>query len=361
MNEALRPRVAWITHVPAPYRLPIFEELCLNYDLEVIYLTSHSTYREWTTPDFVGYKVSEFPSVKIPGGSFRLFFPKRSARKLIEGFEVIVVGGWDTPVFLYALWVAQRLGKLPVLFYESTLGSRRFRRGPVSWVRNWAFARANRIIVPGQEAKESVMSSVNLSASPVIAFNPIDVDYFDRSTVIDKSPGEGHKYLYVGRFIDLKNVDQLIRAFAKVAREDDTLTIAGYGPNEKDLRSLSAEIAGGRVIFVGRKDFKDLPKLYAEHHTQVLPSKEREVWGMVVVEALCMGLSSVVSSECGILASIKDVPGVYGFDPSNQRSLEEALVAAREEWKGPLDSSQIRSLASPKNFVQTLRDAKVLP
>ena len=351
-------KVLWITHVPAPYRLPIFNELSEQVNLEVMYLQSNSKHRGWTLSEDSGYKAGGFPVIKLFWENYRFLIPRPEASQYLKKFDCIVVGGWDSPVFLYSLWFGNKNKIKTYLFHESTLGSRRFNRGPVSWVRNWAFRAAEKIIVPGIEARDSVAFSVPGLSQPIVAFNPIDVSFFTRFKN-EAGSSNGHKYLYVGRFIRLKNVDGLIRAFSRIANSGDTLTIAGFGEEEENLKKLATQLAPSQINFIGKVEYKDLPALYLTHHTQILPSKEREVWGMVTAEALSMGLHAVVSDQCGILASVADFPGVFGFSPLTQENLEKALVASRSNWRGPLDPKKIQESASPATFVKTLRESAV--
>ena len=344
-------KLIWVTNVPSPYRLPIFEELAKTYDLDVFYLQANDVDRGWVID-----RTSSYRSFQLPVWRIRIFGRKTevlrgSARDTLKKYDCIVVGGWDSIAYLQLIRWASKNSKLH-LFYESTLSSHRFKKGPIAWLRKKALSSASEVITPGIESTEAVKIATQGKTIVRQSFNPIDVEFF-KPTQENKNSAQGHKFLYVGRFIPLKNIDALILAFDKIASEQDTLTIVGYGDEIDNLKSLAAKVKNHKQIFFEPKvEYSNLPALYSRHHTQVLPSKEKEVWGMVVAEALSMGLHSVVSSQCGILASLSEVPGVFGFDPALEGDLQAALMSSKKQWAGTLAGSEIRSLANPTKFVR---------
>ena len=90
---------------------------------------------------------------------------------------------------------------------------------------------------------------------------------------------------------------ELIRAFERLGREvpGATLTVVGaQGELEGDVRELAARVPG--VRYVGFAQGDGLAALYAAADVLVLPAL-REVWGLVVNEALAHGLFVIASDE----------------------------------------------------------------
>lgn len=346
-------KLVWVTEVPSPYRLPIFEELAKIYDLDVCYLKANDIQRGWAIEQTHSYRAFQLPVWRIQMFGRQTEVLRVSARNILEKYDCIVIGGWDSVAYLQLINWTSRNSKLH-LFYESTLSSHRFKNGPIAWLREKALSSANEVITPGIQSTEAVEIATQGKTIVRQSFNPIDVAFF-KPTQENNNSGQGHRFLYVGRFIPLKNVDALIFAFDKIASEQDTLTIVGYGDELDNLKSAASRTKHSRQIFFESKvEYLDLPDLYSRHDTQVLPSKEKEVWGMVVAEALSMGLHTVVSTQCGILASLSEVPGVFGFDPALDGDLEAALLASKTKWSGTLSGSELRFLANPAKFVREI-------
>jgi L-malate glycosyltransferase len=94
-------------------------------------------------------------------------------------------------------------------------------------------------------------------------------------------------------------VDLVIQAFARFSREvpDATLTVAGYGSEERRLRELAASLACRTVRFVGKVDPDDMPGLYADHdifvNASVLDNQP-----VSILEAIASGLP-IISTAVG--------------------------------------------------------------
>jgi glycosyltransferase involved in cell wall biosynthesis len=110
--------------------------------------------------------------------------------------------------------------------------------------------------------------------------------------------GEGVHFLYVGRLIPQKRPVELIHAFEAVAHEVPaaTLTVVGQGPLESEVRQASARVPW--VHYIGFSEGDELASLYADADVLVLPAL-REVWGLVVNEALGHGLFVIATDEVG--------------------------------------------------------------
>lgn len=113
--------------------------------------------------------------------------------------------------------------------------------------------------------------------------------------------------LFVGRLIDLKGVDVLIKAFQAVQKKykDAHLTIVGDGPLKEDLSNLLQELNLDKVSFTGFLTGEPLRKAFEEASILVLPSiinkqGETEGLGMVLVEALSFGIPVIGSDVGGI-------------------------------------------------------------
>lgn len=106
--------------------------------------------------------------------------------------------------------------------------------------------------------------------------------------------------LWVGRMLDWKRVDTLVR----VARQLPALhfTIVGEGPEETRLKSLAAEL--GNVVFLKYQKAERVRELMRQHDVLVLTSDGMEGWGAVVNEALEEGLCVYGTREAGASASM---------------------------------------------------------
>ena len=346
-------KVLWLTNLPAPYRFPIWKKLADELDLTVSFLLDEKNWRNWEVPPDVRWT---FVFLSLRSKRFREFdiIPSiRGAKTQIEGKELLILGGWETPFYLYTLRLARKK-KIPVIqFYESTLDSHNFNNFLVRKIRFFVFSQADYIVTAGTASTNAVKAMGIAQEKIITLFNPVDVSWFYAASkkyhILD-SPG--HRFIYVGQLIDRKNVAMLLRAFSAIRNEADTLTIVGDGPAGGVLKNLADSLGiSDSVIFIGHKSQDELAALYGESNTLVLPSVN-EVWGLVVNEALASGLHAVISDKCGVANLASNMQGAYIF-PIEQKSLQEAMRRSANEWSGHIENPEILRY-TPEKFADEL-------
>ncbi|MCJ2183183.1 glycosyltransferase [Novosphingobium sp. 1949] len=109
-------------------------------------------------------------------------------------------------------------------------------------------------------------------------------------------------YLAAGRLVAQKNYPLLLRAFARAARPEDRLTIAGEGPERTAIEQTCRELGiAGQVHLAGH--LASIDALLAQADALVLSSDYEGLPG-VVVEALAAGLPVLATDCCVSMASL---------------------------------------------------------
>jgi glycosyltransferase involved in cell wall biosynthesis len=111
-------------------------------------------------------------------------------------------------------------------------------------------------------------------------------------------PGEGVIFLYVGRLNNHKGgIHDLIEAFCMLGNQANVwLVIAGDGELREYVETSVAR--NDRIIYLGRVLPDEIPCLYAVSDILILPS-HFENWGLVVNEAMAVGLPVIASDRVG--------------------------------------------------------------
>lgn len=135
-------------------------------------------------------------------------------------------------------------------------------------------------------------------------------------------------FLAVGRLAPQKNVPLLVRAFARIAKGDDRLTILGEGGERVKIeREIDRLGIGARIELVGH--VSDTAPWFRRAHVFAL-SSDYEGVPAVVAEALAAGLM-IVATDCSV--SMKDMLGdgrLGALVPvGDETALADALDAAR--------------------------------
>jgi len=124
--------------------------------------------------------------------------------------------------------------------------------------------------------------------------------------------------LYLGRLVEVKGVEYLIKAFSIVEKEcnDAALVIAGDGPLRKDLEKLARQLGLHKIHFIGYvSDVHAKSYLFARSCMVVVPSIMTDMGAeggpMVVVEALSAGRPVIGTNAFPHSSFILD--GVNGY------------------------------------------------
>jgi glycosyltransferase involved in cell wall biosynthesis len=146
------------------------------------------------------------------------------------------------------------------------------------------------------------------------------------------------RLLFVGRLVERKGVEYLVRALARVTHvRPATLTVVGAGEWESEIRQ-AVERAGmtSRVRFVGFVPKGDLGRLYGECDLFVLPAVvdrkgDTEGLGVVLLEALAFGRPVIASDVGGIPDIVR--PGETGWlvKPGDPGALAATILEAARD------------------------------
>ena len=143
-------------------------------------------------------------------------------------------------------------------------------------------------------------------------------------------PSDVPVFLYAGRFLELKGIQDLIRAFEQVCKErpqqDMRLLLVGDGDYAGELQSLAASGSfRERIEFRRTVSLEQMPALMSAADAFVLPSRKEinEQFGRVNIEAMLCGTTIIGSTSGGIPEAIGD--GGFLFDAGDVGQLANVL------------------------------------
>ncbi len=158
---------------------------------------------------------------------------------------------------------------------------------------------------------------------------------------------------YVGRLAEEKGVDLLLRAIADVPHT--TLDIVGDGPEEKDLKKRAQrQEHDHNVRFHGRRT--DVADFYRQIDALVLPSRTIDPFGMVVAEAMAMGVPCLVTDACGIVSCLEATKDVLIVERDDIRALTKGIKELHDAKKRDTLRTNGRRKAKQQFAVSTMVD-----
>ncbi|MDQ0674009.1 glycosyltransferase involved in cell wall biosynthesis [Pseudarthrobacter siccitolerans] len=345
-----RPVVLWVTNFAAPYRLPVWNSLSSIMPLTIGLLESAASIAkdgsanrgdDWKPSDESNLSFFVFKTRKFRHGEARYYLSWNLPDLWrASASEVVVFGGWESPIYWQLLILCLLRRRRRVGFYESTLASQGYSRGPISWLRRLFFSSMHVTVVPGAAARAAVQQMRVPDRKILEGFNAVDVYKFrgvaDAASIELQTEG-GHRFVYIGQFIARKRVDEIIRSFNAARGPEDTLLIVGRGPEREQLSRVAE--GSSYINFTDYVPNEDIAQLLARQHTLVLAS-DVEVWGLVVNEALASGMHVVVSENCGVVPSVRNMPGVFVAQPG-LNDLADRMKQSKREWTGRIRDPEI--------------------
>ena len=196
---------------------------------------------------------------------------------------------------LPAMLVARALGKPIVLNYRSGEAPDHLQRSAIA---RYAVARADANIVPSRFLVD-VFRRFGIAARVIP--NIVDLERF---RFRERSPLRP-RLVSTRNFDALYNVAATLRAFRLVQDRwpDATLTLVGGGPQEPELRALSAALGLQHVTFAGRVKPDAIARYYADNDIY-LQSPDIDNMPTSVIEAFASGLPAVSTDAGGVPAIV---------------------------------------------------------
>ncbi len=332
-------RLALITNIPSPYRLPVWQALAGKVEsIQVFFCSETEPNRIWKSE---GEGEFRFSQVHLPGAHFFIqnmdwglhFNP--GLWKELDRFapDHILISGYETPSYLLALLYA-KIKKIPItLWWASHALSSRVRGGPIAWLKRWILNRFDSYCAVSHAASEYLLTDMGVPAHKIArAINTVDVQRWHVEAQKHRAAPSGGpvRFLCIGQFIPRKGILELLHAF-QALHDDAVLRLVGYGPQEAQIREFIAAHHLHNVEIAGAtQTIEQTAPHYAWADVLVMPSLI-EVWGLVVNEALVCGAYVLSSKYAGVTYDlIEGAPYDVGqsFDPANKQDFVAALRSA---------------------------------
>ena len=143
---------------------------------------------------------------------------------------------------------------------------------------------------------------------------------------------------FVGRVIERKGIDLLLRAFSIAHSKHPDMVLAIVGGNDPGLhrdllqeyKNLSFELGIAKhVVFVG---FAERPAEWIpDFDVLVLPSLDPEPFGLVTIEAIALGVPTLIANNSGAAEQLIDRLDTLQFQTKSVHALARAIETIIED------------------------------
>ncbi len=157
------------------------------------------------------------------------------------------------------------------------------------------------------------------------------IDNSNLVELVGRKSVNGNRLLYIGRLVDVKGVDVLIRAISVLKNRgiEVTLDLLGDGEARDYLKGLTDQLELSEQVFfhgvvLEKQEFFDKDGIF------VYPSICQEAFGISIIEAMSQGLVCVASRVGGIPEIITEKDQGILFEAGNPEALADAIIEAKK-------------------------------
>ncbi|WP_428909807.1 glycosyltransferase family 4 protein [Niallia sp. Krafla_26] len=296
-------KVLFLVNIPSPYRVDFFNELGKHCELTVLFEREITNERDksWLGKDFKNFKAVFLKGKKISKNIFVCIEVINYIQKRL--FDVFVIGGYSTPTGMLAIEVL-KIKKIPFIL-NSDGGIMKIENKVKFLIKKHFISSASSWLSTGKQTNEYLVyygaKTENIFVYPFTSLFKKDlledlVDQLTKERIKEKLNINQEKViLSVGRFINIKGFDILLKASTKLPREYGIYIIGGE-PTQEYL-SIIKKLKINNVHFVDFKTKDVLKMYYMASDIFVLPTRG-DVWGLVINEAMAYGLPVVTTDKC---------------------------------------------------------------
>jgi glycosyltransferase involved in cell wall biosynthesis len=250
----------------------------------------------------------------------------------LQKFDAIIWNGYNSIEFIF-LWLLNFRYKRLVLLESDTqlnIPSLRWKRWLKKLVLSYLFQHEGVYALAGGEHVHKEHFRYYGMPEEHIFFLPM-VSEVSKYAKAPRRYSKPFVFLFVGRFIGLKNIPYLLEEYCAMNLKDCKLVLVGEGPEQISLERQYKHRTD--IEFKGALYADDLVQAYHDAHALVLPSL-KEQWGLVVNEAMAAGLPVIASDRVGAVHDL-----IYGketglvFDPLKKGDLKEKLLSIQDKEK----------------------------
>lgn len=196
------------------------------------------------------------------------------------------------------------------------------------------------VVVPGKYFAETLLVANERTRSSLpflhsknvyqLVENGVDPNLFE--AIQENSDEENIRICYMGRLVNWKGVDILLKSFARFNNCNLSLHIIGGGVEKKQLQSLSKQLGiDKKVTFYGFKPQHECAILLNKMSFMVLPSLY-ECGGAVVLEAMSKGLPVIASNWGGPADYLDSNTGLLVDPQGGEKLFLEKLTLAIDTY-----------------------------
>lgn len=245
----------------------------------------------------------------------------------------VIHAHWILPQGLIAAFMVN-LTNVRIPFMVTSHGADLYalRGGMLNALKRFVVNRASGVTVVSS-AMTGALRAIGADAAKAVVL-PMGVDVSERFTPDMTAVRSSDEILFVGRLVEKKGVEYLIRALPAVVAKRPTayLSIVGFGPEQERLRAQVAELGlSQKVRFHGALPQSELPSLYRRAAVFAAPfvqtsSGDQEGLPVALMEAVACGCPIIAGHVAGLEDLLGDAKAEVCVDSRDTTALANLII-----------------------------------
>jgi glycosyltransferase involved in cell wall biosynthesis len=346
-------KVALLTNMIAPYRLPLYSVLADQFELLLLHGGREANRDSWTGIE------EALPNARVVRAwGWQIRHARRVNGEVFDEKFLHVTPGviWHLLRFqpdavistemgfrsMIALVYGTLLRKPVWIWWGGTVHSER-NIGPLRKVLRKAFALwADRWVTYGQTSTEYLLRLGVKRDRILESQNAIDEERFKDSVEPAWEIQPRPVVLHVGQFIERKGIGSLLNAAASLQQNgrEFSLLLVGSGRDKQALESRAQALGLKNVHFRPGQTSDKMPSVYRSADLVVFPTLE-DVWGLVANEAILSGVPVLCSKYAGCASELFAPESI--FSPEDLNEFSQKLAAAISGGLSKTDPSRLKT------------------
>lgn len=345
-------RLAIVTNIPAPYRVPVYNRIAAlpGVTLRVLYAARSEADRQWDLPAFAHDHV--FLPGKVTERHGRYIHHNPAVWGALRHFrpDVVLSTGYN-PTHLLAWLHTVLKGCKHVVMTDGTDISEAGLGFAHRSVRRLVIGRSQAFVAAAAGGVRLLqgygVDAARIHRSPLCA-----------NTAVDWSPVAGARrdidLLFSGRLVAVKNADFALRVAQGVATRLGRrvrLALLGSGPLLEPLRAQADTLApDAEASFVGHVSQAEIPRWFLRSKLFLFPTLW-DPWGVVANEACLAGVPVLVSPHAGVAGElVRDGEAGFVLPLDEAAWVETATALLSDDKRLARHAEAARRAVVPYNF-----------
>ena len=341
-NSIVQSKVLILHPSLAPYRIDFFNKIHKMSDASIYFSYRNVPYLKYNQEHILS-QLQFVPHYLDKGFEFRNRPIRFGIIKLLSrrNFDVVITSEFSHSTIVAYLYkvIFRKKYRLYTISDDSIFSSMK-RTGIRAFLRTTISKNIDGVIYTSKEVglynKTQISEKIKVLELPIIHDDIVFRKKLSNSlncsldNIIKYNLEQKKIVLFVGRLVEVKNLDVLIKAFSKVVEDNCLLVLVGDGPLRQQLVDLvEFNKIADRVIFTGQLEGEELYSWYNIAQISILPSI-KEAYGAVVNEALLGGCHVICSKIAGAVSLINNENG-SSIDPNNQEEITVKITEALQK------------------------------